>query len=103
VLEHDGEPLILGAGHDLALRSWRIDATPGPLSREAAHTASIRALAVLEHDGEPLILSAGDDAALYAWTLNGSVPRPGTATGSRESVPRLNRGPSLPFGPTFAA
>ena len=75
MVEHDGQPLIISAGDDGALRSWRVDATPGPLTREDAHTRPIGALAVVEHDGEPLIISAGDDGALRSWRVD-ATPGP---------------------------
>ncbi len=72
VLEHDGAPLVISAGDDGALRSWRLDGSEGPLRSDDAHSSPIRALAVLEHDGAPLVISAGDDGALRSWRLDGS-------------------------------
>jgi WD40 repeat protein len=78
--EHDSQPLIVTAGDDGAVRSWRLDGTPGPLTRDDAHTAAPRAgadpgrttaLAVLEHCGQPLIVSAGY-RAVRSWWLDGS-------------------------------
>ena len=70
--EHAGRPLILSAGHDRAIRSWRLDGEPGPLDHPDAHTNSILALAVVEHGGRPLILSADADAVILAHRLDAS-------------------------------
>ncbi len=75
VARHEGQPLIIGAGSDGALRSWRLDGTPGPLAHDNAHTDEVHALAVVEHEGQPLIVSAGSDGALRSWRLDGT-PRP---------------------------
>ncbi len=58
-VEHDGEPLILSAGGDGALRSWRLDGSAGPLDQPEAHRDPIGALEAVEHDGRTLILTAG--------------------------------------------
>ena len=67
-----GEPLIVTAGDDRALRSWRLDGRVGPLVREDAHTAWIRALLIVDTDPRPLVVSAGDDGALRSWTIDGT-------------------------------
>ena len=72
VLEYDGAPLIVSGGEDGALRSWRLDGTPGPLDEPAAHSAAIRALAVVDYRGAPLIVSGGGDGALRSWRLDGT-------------------------------
>ncbi|MEJ7785993.1 MAG: hypothetical protein WKF96_14400 [Solirubrobacteraceae bacterium] len=78
VVEHDGVPMIITAGVQLragvegALRSWRLDGSPGQLVVDGSVTGGIRALAVLEHDGAPLIITAGGDATLRSWRLDGS-------------------------------
>jgi WD40 repeat protein len=68
VVEHDGQPLIISGDTCGALRSWRVDGSPGPLSRDDTW---INALAVVEHDGLPLIVSAG--GALHTVRPDGSV------------------------------
>jgi hypothetical protein len=85
VVEHDGAPLIITAGEDGALRSWRLDGSLGELTREHAHhdeitalVVRISALAVVEYDGAPLIISAGDDGALRSWRVG---PRAWTRLG----------------------
>jgi len=75
VVEHDGAPLIITAGNDRELRSWRLDGTPGPLTvndaRQRRFGAAV-ALAVVEHDGAPLIITAGNDRELRSWRLDGT-------------------------------
>jgi WD40 repeat protein len=73
VVEHDGAPLIITAGSDGALRSWRVDGSPGPLAVNDLHLGSIDALAVVEHHGAPLIITAGIDGSLRSWRLDGSL------------------------------
>jgi WD40 repeat protein len=67
IVEHDGAPLIISAGHDGALRSWHADGLPGPLAIESAHSSEVRALAIVEHDGAPLIISGDADGAIIAF------------------------------------
>jgi len=60
VVEHDdGQPMILTAGFDGALRSGRLDGSAGPLDQPAHHSDPIGALEAVEHDGRTLILTAG--------------------------------------------
>jgi hypothetical protein len=66
IVEHDGRPLIISADMGGALRSWCLDGSSGPLSRDNAHSRCIQALAVIEHDREPLIVSAGDDRTIVS-------------------------------------
>jgi hypothetical protein len=69
-LEHEGAPLIVTAGEDGAVRSWRLDGSPGPLHRDHAHAGWIMALATLEHEGAaPLIVTAGYDGAVWWWRV----------------------------------
>ena len=76
VVEDHGAPLIIsgGGGGDGggALRSWRLDGTPGPLHDDDAHYGKIGALAVVEDHGTPLIISAGGDGALRSWRPDGT-------------------------------
>jgi WD40 repeat protein/plasmid stabilization system protein ParE len=71
VLEHGRQPLLISAGNDGAIRSWRLDGRPGPLTLLDAHTGPIGALALADHEGEPLLLSGADDGALRSWRLDG--------------------------------
>jgi hypothetical protein len=66
VVEHQDAPLIVSAGADRALRSWRLDGGRGALDVPNAHSNWIRAVAVVEHQGAPLIVSAGHDGAIVA-------------------------------------
>ena len=70
----NGEPLVVSAGAEGALHSWRLDGRPGPLQQPDAHTDRILALNVVEHAGEPLVVTASADGALRSWRLDG---RPG--------------------------
>lgn len=87
VAEEHGAPLIISAGVDGSLRSWRLDGTPGQLAVDLAHGRATRTLAVVEHDGAPLIISAGQDGALRSWRLDST---PGPLQASR----RTSRRPS---------
>ena len=71
VVEHDGEPLIISAGWDQALHSWRVDGRPGPLHVPDADSFSIYALAAAEHDGGPIVIGGGRDGNLRSWTMDG--------------------------------
>jgi WD40 repeat protein len=81
ILEHRQEPLIISAGDDGAVRSWRLNGQPGPLDIARAHTGAVNSLAILEHQQQPLIISAGDDGAVRSWRLNGQ-PGPLVAPGA---------------------
>jgi len=48
VVEDRHGPLIISGGWDHALRSWRLDGTPGPLQVGDAHLGRLGALAVVE-------------------------------------------------------
>ncbi|MCA1679968.1 MAG: WD40 repeat domain-containing protein [Actinobacteria bacterium] len=72
VVERDGAPLIISAGVYAALRSWRLDGSPGELAVDGPHPRTIWALAVVERDGAPLIISAGGDGSLRSWRLDSS-------------------------------
>ena len=74
---HDGAPLVLSAGDDGSLRSWRLDGRAGSLTRVDAHRTPIKALGVAEHGGQPLVLSGSDDGTLGSWCLDG---QPGPLT-----------------------
>lgn len=69
VVEHGGAPLIVSAGEDGALRSWRLDGSPGALVVDANSDAVI-GLAVAEHEGRPLLVSAESRGALRSWRLD---------------------------------
>ena len=73
VVEYQGEPLVISAGREGALRSWQLDGSAGPLHVNDAHPNAILALAVVEYLGEPLVISAGRDGALRSWQLDGSA------------------------------
>ena len=66
MLEVDGAQLIVSAGYDRALRSWRLDGTAGALRVDGAHSGPIGALAVLKVDGAQRIVSAGADRAILS-------------------------------------
>jgi WD40 repeat protein len=87
VVDGDDGPLIISAGFDGALRSWRPDGQPGPVAVPDAHTDRIRALALVDGDQGPLIVSAGFDRALRSWRLDG---QPGPL-----AVPDAHTGPIL--------
>ena len=89
VVEHDGAPLVISAGGDRALRSWRLDGTPGDLNTPDAHSDSIMALAVVEHDGAPLVISAGTDRALRSWRLDGTPGDLNTPDAHSDSIMAL--------------
>jgi WD40 repeat protein/S1-C subfamily serine protease len=72
LVEHEGEPLLLSGGRDAAIRSWRLDGSPGPLAREHAHARRVTDLALAEHEGEPLLLSGALDGAIRSWRPDGS-------------------------------
>lgn len=72
IVGHEGSPLVIGAGGDRAIRSWRLDGTPGPLTREGAHGNWIGALAVVEHEGSSLVISGSVDRAIKSWHLDGT-------------------------------
>lgn len=89
-MERDGEPLVISAGGDGALRSWRLAGTPGPLARENAHIV-IWSLAVVECDGEPLVISAADEGALRSWRLRAAAWKSlGSATAEQLALRRLS-------------
>jgi WD40 repeat protein len=80
VVEQHDEPLIISAGYDDVLRSWRLDGRPGPLQQPSAYRRSIQALAVVEHAGAPLVVAGGVDNVLRTWKLDGRegpLKRPG--------------------------
>jgi hypothetical protein len=66
VLDTEQGPVIASAGGDGAVRSWRPDGTPGPLTGPDPYTHS-SALAVLDTEQGPVIVSAGLDGAVTSW------------------------------------
>lgn len=54
VLEDEQGSLIITAGDDGAVRSWRVDGQPGPLNVPDPHNDRIEAVAVLETEHGPL-------------------------------------------------
>jgi WD40 repeat protein len=71
VVREGGAPLVVTGGSDAAIRSWRLDGTPGPLERLHADTHWIGSLAVVWHASLPLIVSGGNDGTLCSWILDG--------------------------------
>jgi WD40 repeat protein len=70
VLEREGEPLIISAGADGAVRSWRLDGQPGPLRTEDRGDDLLWSLVVGEHNGEPVIITGSDYGVLQSWRLD---------------------------------
>ena len=71
VVAFEREPLLVSGGADGAVRSWRLDGEPGPLSRNDAHQSYVLALAVAALEGEPLVVSGGRDGEVRSWRLDG--------------------------------
>jgi hypothetical protein len=72
VIELDGAPLVISGGETGALRSWRLDGTPGKLQVTGAHLGEILALAVAQQDGAQVVISGGSDRALRSWRPDGT-------------------------------
>ena len=79
----EGEPpLVVAATGAGALRSWRLDGTPGHLDRDGAHArpapdsesggVAIPALALAGEGMGQRLFSGGADGALRSWTLDGA-------------------------------
>lgn len=73
MLDSDQGPLVVSAGLDRALRSWRLDGQPGPLSVADAHADRIEALAAVHTEQGPVIISVGDDRTIMATSLDFTV------------------------------
>ena len=92
VLERDSAPLIISAGNDGALRSWRADGTPGELQQPDAHPDAIGALAVVERDYAPLIISAGIDGELRSWRVGSTLAALASSAAREVTVRELSLG-----------